>query len=136
MCTERKAIDKYVLACFLSATMVVFLLLRSLVPSVSLCTKDRVREAGYQTIIAAAVVPWVGLQSVIVAFYSHTHLSVVVFQKLLKPIHLACKMGHYRPASETPLMAFRWRADSGPIMNTGWVSAQFQRLADSHIDSR
>ena len=29
---------------------------------------------------------------------------------------------HHRPASETPLLAFRWRADDGPTLNAGLVA--------------
>ena len=29
---------------------------------------------------------------------------------------------HHRPASETPLLAFRWRADDGQTLNAGLVA--------------
>ena len=46
-------------------------------------------------------------------------------------IQIPLKSGHHRPASETPLkwcfagvpmMAFRWHADDGPILNAGLVT--------------
>ena len=37
-------------------------------------------------------------------------------------IQMPLKMGHHRPASETHLMAFRWRADNGPKLNDGLVA--------------
>ena len=36
-------------------------------------------------------------------------------------MQISLKAGHHRPASETPLMAFRWRADDGPTLNAGLV---------------
>ena len=38
------------------------------------------------------------------------------------------KAGHYRPASETP-MAFRWRANNVPKVNTVW-GGPVQRYKD------
>ena len=54
-----------------------------------------------------------------IGFLSNTGLNPLENHKATK---LAFNVGHHRPASETPLkwrfaeMAFRWRADDGPLI--------------------
>ena len=55
--------------------------------------------------------------------------GVQLWQRFLVDERGKIRVGHYRPDTETPLMAFRWRAADGSTLNAGLVALQIFRGA-------